>query len=73
MRARVRRRASGRSLTGTQFTCYASIKVQIRTHDVERPVAAGQVLSLLALLVQKYKHGRTGMLEVYVDTRVRIS
>jgi hypothetical protein len=31
--------------TGTQFTCFAGTKVQ-----------EGKVLSLLALLVQKYKH-----------------
>jgi hypothetical protein len=44
-------------LKGTQFTCFSGTKVRILTQKTYRPkrAAAAQVLSLLALLVQKYK------------------
>jgi hypothetical protein len=41
--------------TGTQFTCCTGAKVQILTPE-ELRARGPQVLSLLALLVQKYKY-----------------
>jgi hypothetical protein len=47
----------------TQFTCFTSAKVQILTPEELRQALAVtvpllQVLSLLAVLVQKYKNGQ---------------
>jgi hypothetical protein len=57
-----------RQLLGTQFTCFPGTKVHILTQKAlldiipDLPVSQlsdGQVLSLLALLVQQHKYGRS--------------
>jgi hypothetical protein len=49
------------SSAGTQFTCFTSTKAQIRARRAASSSAA-QVLSLLALLVQKHKYVRAARL-----------
>jgi hypothetical protein len=44
---------AAKGLHGTRFTCFTSTKVQILT---QKALEGGEVLDLLALLVQKYKY-----------------
>jgi hypothetical protein len=48
--------AAPKSITGTQFTGFTCTKGQILTEVGGLRRRASQVLSLLALLVQKYKY-----------------
>ena len=51
------RQEEPREWRGSQLTCFTGTKVQIKSvRDDRRSPASGEVLSLLALLVQKYKY-----------------
>ncbi len=51
-------RGGSDSQEGTQFTCFTGTKVQILTPGQKPGATLKKVLSLLALLVQKYKYWR---------------